>query len=291
LGGGRFDHHRATREGEKNSVSELIAFDLKISNDSALEKIITYARRDDIEGKGTISRDTIDRAFGLSGLIQNLNRLYPKNPEKVLKACAPFFLAHLNEEKKRAHEYPKEYIKKYDDGKVEAFIVPQSHNNVRCIMIESDMQGIVGFLRAHPEIKADVIAQRFSSGHINIITKQWRKINLKEVAAIVRVEEAKAKKIPFDKVNWRLLHNKGRMEKIGEWYYDTAANSLQNGGMLPEQVSSTNLNLKDIKWALINGLNYNALDKKCPQDSCLLKKCNFYFYNHIRCKKIRQEEK
>lgn len=288
MGGGRFDHHRATREGEKNSVSELVASTLKISDDPGLEKIISYARRDDLEGKGIVSKDSIDRAFGMSGLIQNLNRLYPKNPEKVLQSCAPLFLAHLEEEKKRAHEYPKEYMEKYDEGKVDAFIVTQGRNDVRCITIESDMQGMVGFLRAHPEIKADVVAQRFSTGHVNIITKQWRKINLKEVAAILRVEEAKAKKIPFDTVNWREMHNKGRMKKIEEWYYDTAANSLQNGGVLPEQVNPTKLDLKDIKWALINGLDYNAFDKKCPKDGCLSKKCNFYFYNLIRCQKVRQ---
>lgn len=290
LGGGKFDHHRATRVEEKFSVSDLVARVLKISDDPAFEKILTYARRDDLEGKGTISRDPIDRAFGMSGLIQNLNRSYPNDPEKVLEICAPLFLAHIKEEKKRAHEYPKEYMKQYDAGKVDAFIVPQGMMQVRCIMIESDVQGMVGFLRAHPEIQADVVAQRFSSGHINIVTRQWRKINLKDVVAIVRVEEARKKRIPFDKINWKFLFNKGKMKEIPEWYYDTATNSLQNGGMLPEQVSPTSLTLRDIKRALKIGLDPKALARECTK-SCRSKKCNLYFYNMPRCRKIRMEKK
>lgn len=291
MGGGRFDHHRPTRIEEKFSVSDLVAQALKISDDPAFEKILTYARRDDLEGKGTVSRDPIDRAFGMSGLIQNLNRAYPSHPEKVLEICAPLFLAHIKEEKKRAHEYPKEYMRRYDEGKVDAFIVPQGAKQVRCITIESDVQGMVGFLRAHPEIQADVVAQRFSSGHINIVTRQWRKINLKDVVAIVRVEEARKKKIPFDKINWRFLFNKGKMKEIPEWYYDTAANTLQNGGMLPEQVSPTNLTLRDIKRALKIGLDFKALARECPKTYCLLKKCSFYFYNLARCRKIRMAAK
>jgi len=288
LGGGRFDHHRQTRMQERFCATDLVAKDLGIDTNPGLEKIITYARRDDLEGKGIISKDSIDRAFGLSALIQNLNRHYIGHPEKVLATIAPLLLAHLKEEQKRAHEYPEEYRKKWDEGKIDAFIVNQGEKQIRVVLIESDIFGMAGFLRAHPEIKADVVAQRFASGHTNIITRQERRLNLKEVAAILRTEELKAKKYPFDRVNWRGLYNKGKMREVPEWYYDTAANTIQNGGMLAEQTKPTQLSLLDIKRALKVGLDFSALDPKCPQKFCLGKKCRFYFYNLIRCRKIRE---
>ncbi|MEW6407582.1 MAG: hypothetical protein AB1465_02730 [Patescibacteria group bacterium] len=288
LGGGRFDHHKQARVLERFSASDLVARDLGIQTDPSLEKILTYARRDDLEGKGTISKDTIDRAFGLSALIANLNRHYLGHPEKVLETVAPLLLAHLKEEQKRAFEYPEEYRKKWDEGKIDAFVVEQVGRQIRCILIESDVVGMVGFLRAHPEIKADVVAQRLGSGHINIITRQERHLDLREVAAVIRVEELKAKKFPFDRVNWKGLYNKGKMKEIPEWYYDTAANTIQNGGMLSEITRPTQLTLQDIKRALKIGLDYNFLDPRCPQTHCLFKKCRFYFYNLIRCRKIRQ---
>lgn len=288
LGGGRFDHHRQARVLERFSVSDLVARDLKIQNDPSLEKILTYARRDDLEGKGIISKDTIDRAFGLSALVANLNRHYLGYPEKVLETVAPLLLAHLKEEQKRAFEYPEEYRRKWDEGKIDAFVVEQVGRQIRCILIESDVIGMVGFLRAHPEIRADVVAQRFGSGHINIITRQERHLDLREVAAVIRVEELKAKKFPFDRVNWKELYNKGKMKEVPEWYYDTAANTIQNGGMLSEITRPTKLILPDIKRALKIGLDYNLLDPRCPRTHCLFKKCRFYFYNLIRCRKIRQ---
>lgn len=290
MGQGRFDHHRQTRSAERFSVSDLVARALKIADDPALEKILTYARRDDLEGKGIISTDPIDRAFGMSGLIQNLNRAYPGQPDKVLKTVAPLFLAHLKEEERRFKLYPEEYRKCWDDKKVDAFIVKQRGKQVRCILIESDVLGMAGFLRVHPKILADVVGQKLSSGHINIITKQWRRIDLRDVVAIIRVEEMRKKKIPFDKVNWKFLLAKGRMKEVEEWYYDTAANSLQNGGMMAEKVPPTNLDLKDIKKALKIGLDYTVLDPRCPKDHCRLKKCPYYFYNLLRCRKIRMGE-
>lgn len=288
LGGFKFDHHRQTRMQERFCATELVVQDLGVDTDPSLEKIITYAKRDDLEGKGTISRDTIDRAFGLSALIQQLNRHYVGHPEKVLETVAPFLLAHLKEEQKRAYEYPEEYRKKWDEGKIDAFIVNQGGRDARAVTIESDVFGMAGFLRAHPEIRADIVAQKHSSGHINVITKQERRLNLKEVAAILRVEELRKKKYPFDYVNWKFLFNKGKMKEVPEWYYDTAANTIQNGGMLAEITKPTQLSLRDVKEAIIAGLDFSVLHPKCPKRFCVGKKCPFYFYNLIRCRKIRE---
>ena len=44
-----------------------------------------------------------------------------------------------------------------------------------------------------------------------------------------------------------LLEKPGRMEQVDEWYYDTAANTLQNGGAAAAGIEPTALSLLDIE--------------------------------------------
>ena len=75
LGGGRFDHHG---KPEKTTASKLVSEYLGINELPALQKLLEYAERDDFFGKGTISSDALDRAFGLSGLIAVLYKKFSK---------------------------------------------------------------------------------------------------------------------------------------------------------------------------------------------------------------------
>ncbi len=279
LGGGRFDHHRKTRAEEQDCVAVIVARYLKVDEDPALFKLLAFAHRDDIEGKGIISKDRIDRAFGFSGLFLNVVRDFPKEPEKVFATVEPLLLAHLREERTRAHVLPKEYMTQYDAGNVDAFVVFHQGREVRCMSIISDRTGMVGFLRAHPNIKADVVIQRFTSGHTNIVTNQERKVDLTDVAALVRLEEARKKRIPFDSLPLAKLTAKAILPEIPEWYYDTAANTIQNGGLDPEGISATQCDLRALKRAVIFGLDPQSAHKR--GEGCT-KKCPYNGYRRHR---------
>ena len=112
VGGGKFDHHQMGK-----TLSQLVAEDLGISEDPALQKLLIYGERDDKFGLGTISSDSLDKAFGLSGLIASLNKAIPENPEKVIDAIAPLITAHYLEEKKKTEELPKELKDKLKEKK------------------------------------------------------------------------------------------------------------------------------------------------------------------------------
>ena len=58
LGGGTFDHHK--HKGE--SAATLVANYLGVMSNPSLKKLLAYAKRDDLEGKGTLSTDPLDRA-------------------------------------------------------------------------------------------------------------------------------------------------------------------------------------------------------------------------------------
>ena len=260
--GGVFDHHRETRSQETESVSQLVAKELKIQDDPALKKLLRFAYRDDIEGKGVLSKDAIDRSFGLPGLLNNLVRQYPEDPQRVFDIVEPVILGHLAEETMRHHVLPDDYRKKFDEGKVDAFLIPFRGKELRALTIDSDRKGMVGFLKAHPNIKADIVAQRFASGHINVVTNQQLTLDLAGVAERIRLAEAKARNMHESEFDASKLRDRARTDDFPMWYLDDTSRTVQNGGIDPEGTEPTKLSLEDVKLAIVEGLNDSDSQKK-----------------------------
>jgi hypothetical protein len=252
MGGGIFDHHTAKTEGREKCLSQLVAEYLGIHNNRALKNMLDYAWRDDTKGKGTISNDPIDRAFGLSGLINNMNRMLPDDQESVLRAIMPLLLAHYLEEKKRAEDFPAEYKMKLENGQLTIATIPTARGEVKIVSIETDEIGMAGFLRARKEVQADIVIQKTSSGHINIVTQQKRMFDLSEIAARIRKNElaAKGDARAVDEAELRLP---GKMTGIEEWYFDARAKTIQNGGIRPQWTNPTRLSLAAIGQIIKEG--------------------------------------
>jgi len=239
LGGGQFDHH--AHPGE--TVASLVAQALGVHEERILKKLLTWARRDDLEGKGTLSSDPLDRAFGLSGIITMLARQYQQRPEKVVELILPLFVAHLAEERGRQEVLPQEWKQLREAGQGGVFNIKTDRDTLRVDWARSNNIQLPGFLRAYFNI--DAIVQQLQSGHINIITKQSRHLDLREVAAGLRAAELGKQGREGDCLTWQELQRAGRVEAIPEWFYDVAANSLQNGGVRPEGVPVTRLALEE----------------------------------------------
>lgn len=247
VGHGKFDHH------DKNThLSYLIAKDLGIAEDSSLLKLLLYSERDDKFGLGTISTDSLDKAFGLSGLVAALNKS-TSDPEKVIAVVFPLIEAHYLEEKKRTQDLPAEFEKKLKEGKAEVFNLKQGSKKLKAVVIESDDASFPGWLRSIHGLKADIVCQRRGLGFTNIITKPLKKVDLRWVAACLRDEESKLKNkkagleetktnIPIPK-----LMTPGTIAEVPEWYYDRATNSVLNGGVNPKGIQPTQISLKRIR--------------------------------------------
>jgi hypothetical protein len=242
--GGRFDHHlvneRLGRRAE--CVSTLVAKALGLDNKPELKKLLTWAKRDDLEGKGTVSTDPIDRAFGLSGIIMNLNREYHATPQKILDVILPIIDVHVREEIRRHVELPQEWQKLLQEKKAETFMLQQGPADLKVGVIQSDNVALPGFLRAAHGF--DLLIQRRSTGHTNILTRQLRSIDLRPVVEELRLAEAQKK--GFFAGAEEELQKSGRLDGVPEWYYDTAANTIQNGGVSPEGVNPTALDLDEV---------------------------------------------
>ncbi len=244
LGKSRFDHHTDVHGRRDQCASGLIAEYLGIAKRPELRKLLNYVRRDDLEGKGTLSTDPLDRAFGLSGIIMNMNRVHADHPKVVLEFVISVFAAHVFEEYRRQVEMPAEWRDLKASGKgTEKMITARDGRSLRLIAVESDNISLPGFLRAF--IKADIVIQRGSSGHTNIITRQESRLDLKELVAAIRQEEARRKDLTLA-VDAETLRKPNHLAGVEEWFFDTAATTLQNGGVKPDGVTATRIDLPTI---------------------------------------------
>lgn len=253
LGNGKFDHHRLGPENTKYSTAHMVAKYLEIEDRQDLHKLLEFARRDDLEGKGTISNDSIDRTFGLSGLLTSLNKALPNDPQTVLNAVLPFLTAHFIEENKRHEIMPKEFQELQALGKVKKFTTPHLGKPVKVIYVESDNSGLAGYLRSRA-IGADLVIQRASTGHTNFVSRQQAQLQLKKLARLVKQKEAQKNNITLIE-KLEQLEMPGRTENLPHWFYDSRANTIQNGGLSPQGIPATTLTYIEIEQATKDGLN------------------------------------
>lgn len=258
LGGGRFDHHA---KKSQTTASDLVSEYLGVASEPSLAKLLEYARRDDFFGKGTVSDDPLDRAFGLSALIANLNKSLVKNPSKVVEVIMPIIIAHYNEEVRRTVELPKEFEDKLKSGQAEVFEVKQRKKKLKAVIVGSESGSLAGYLRSQQGGKFDIVAQWLPSGHVNILTRPTKRIDLRSLAALLRVSEAESFGESLE-MNVRDLARFGRLREIPEWYYDPATNSIQNGGLLPKDISPTKIPKEKLRKIIELGISEEMWDPR-----------------------------
>ncbi len=235
IGNGQFDHHN---KSPQTTAVNLISDYLGQKDNPALLRLKQFVERDDFYGKGIISTDQIDRAFGLPGLIGCLNKKYFTDPSKVVDIIHPLIEAYYEEEEKRAIGMPKELAEKLENGKATAIEFRQKGRKMKCIFIETDNPSMAGFLRSKLGGEFDVTAIKLSSGHTNVLTQQRRNVDLRSLAVLIRMQEAEAKGTPLSG-DPEAFAIPGKIKEVSNWYYDIATNSLLNGGPNPGSIQAT----------------------------------------------------
>lgn len=150
---------------------------------------------------------------------------------------------------------PQEWAELQANGLAKKFSVPTNVRPLTVVTVASDLPTIVGFLRAVGDVQADIVVQRMSSGHTNIVTKQDRdrtsdKLKIGPLVAAVRRAEAEKKGAAELLQPGVDLSKPGRVDGVEEWYFDTAANTIQNGGAASQGVTPTRLTLAEIEALL-----------------------------------------
>ena len=254
VGGGEFDHH-----GTDKCASEIVAEKLGVLKNPELRSMIAYARRDDTEGKGIVSKDPIDRTFGLSGLIASLNKQFTTDADRVVKTVLPLLEAQYKNAYEHFVELPQ-LVKSL--GQMDMFsseTINTPIKNTKIAFVSSDHIGLPGYLRSSVGGNYRVVAQRRTSGHVNIMTKQNPKIDLSHLMALIRLHELNlAGQSATDE---QTLYETGAHKQVPHWYFDPATNSLLNGGISPDEISATNIPWVELQAIILSALPESKIAK------------------------------
>ena len=212
----------------------------------------------------------------------NLANILKDNPERVLKLSLPIIKEYLdnNEEKtKTFFDYCSKAVK---EGKITSFSTNQNDRELKVVFIDSEYDDIAEFLFYKKEVMADIVVIFKPKDNIIIKTKKEKNIDLLDVVAILRVETARKHKVPFDKINKHILNRSGIMEGIPYWNFDQLNSEIRT-------VKSVHIDKTTVKRAIMIGVDTTKMAKRmCPsKEGCIGKKCDFYSYNMLRCRKRR----
>ena len=108
---------------------------------------------------------------------------------------------------------------------------------------------------------ADLVIQRASTGHTNFNTRQALRLELRKLARLVKLMEAQKLGIVLPVDSIADLELPGRTDRLPHWYYDTRANTLQNGGAKPQGIPPTNLIYEEIEALVKQGLNIERSER------------------------------
>ena len=273
IGRGRYDHHQL-EENTKECAATLIACDLGIDNDPALEKLLKLVVRDDLQGKSQPSE--------LPKLVKTMNAYYPENPEKVLAWLAEILEAIYSE------QLEFWWQKYFANARIDEVELPGN----RVLEVFSGQSNSRQFQTSCRRKGAAVVIQQRSSGHVQIFTDRRDKLIIDDIVQMVRLEEMKAKgKVEI--TDWKILRSPGKMPEVRQWYYQVEAQNLFNGSLTaPEDIPVTKLSLDKIREIVLLGINDNYFPHPgCRENGvCVRQQCPFYWYGLHRCRKLRFEE-
>ena len=116
---------------------------------------------------------------------------------------------------------------------------------------------MAGFLRSQLGGRFDVVAQILSSGHLNILTRPTKRVDLRSLTALIRAEEIiiSGKAAELQSFDMKRLATPGRIDEAPMWYFDIATNSLQNGGINPKDIEPTKVPRESLAKVLTIGLS------------------------------------
>ena len=262
VGGGPFDHHAGDF-----CASELVAKFLCLDKDPSLTRLLQYARRDDKEGKGTLSTDGIDRAFGLSGLIASLNKMHTQDPHKIVEVVLPLLEAHYLSAREHHVLLPKEIEEKKRSGKYIEKYVTQSGKKIKMGFVISDKPSMPTYLRSQQGPRLDIVVQKTeSTNHVCVLSRQDRGIDLSSAAALIRLREGQLQGLDLGN-DQTYLGKSGRIDEVPHWYFDPATNSLLNGGPHNTAVQESCIDWDEMKRIVDVGIEIGGAPQSIENDS------------------------
>lgn len=278
VGGGPFDEHATDKkERTENEVcATLVAKYLGVENVRALQKILFFVKREDLEG--------IKVKNELPMIIKFLHQAYKENPEEVARWTELAYKAYFEEEKKNTENLSDEEFEIYkktwepltlesatkllrehkdfswwkkfvDDamlfrerqfeeakfefrqrGKTEK-IIASDGKPVVVSFVESDNEEMNKFVRS---IGSHVVVQKNSRGNYAVMTDRKRGVNLSYAFMLLRMAEEHYRALPIQK-DETLLQKEGYLEGEPFWYLFHTKDMGFNGSLTTKDIEPTKI--------------------------------------------------
>lgn len=283
IGGGRFDEHPTfNRERKENEcAATLVAKELGISENPALERILKFVLNKDTKGAG--------HPFDLGSIVDTLYREYPDHPEEVIN----WAVIGLEAKHQEQLEFLTVTREEFEQNAEIVEILGPDGKTVKMVAVVSGNVLMNKFARSVHGCNAAIVIQQQPSGNVQIYTDKQQGLTLYDVVQMIRLAEQKAKGEVVT-TEWKELASEGKVKGVEEWFFIKPSQMLLNGSLTATEVPATQLTLEQIKEIVKIGINPDAFEPEhaptCSQGICNASKdnsCPWYPWGLHRCRKLR----
>jgi len=257
--------------GSKQLVATDMAKTLSVEEDKALQFILKYLRA---PANG-------ESMFDLKGLPALIYAMDPQDPMKAIN----WLFAGLNakfQDQTTFLEAVEKFKADVVAGKIEIKEVRTSRGRkIKIAIINNCTNRQMN--KAGRYCGMDMVIQRQLPGHVQIFTNKASRLDLSELAAMIRIEEQKAtgQSVTW---NWNQLRLEGTVPGVTNWFYHREGQMLLNGTPKLDQ-PATKILLSKILWLVEIALGQG--DVSC-EGSCN-KSCAWHAWGLDRCHQRRHQ--
>lgn len=183
----------------------------------------------------------------------------------------------------------------FEDAQIERFGNSNGNRRITIATIFSPVRRVARY--AVKDQNCTMAIQKESGGHVQILANAHYYYLLKDIAQMIRIEEAEIRKIDLEKIfnssaGVKYLRSEGIISEVRNWIF-FHGEFLLNGSPRNISVEPTIIRLEKIKQIVLFALDedpeYPHRFKRCKNlKNCMGDSCPHHKYNLIKCSKIRR---
>ncbi len=280
VGGGRFDEHPGVNVERKQgkSAAQLVAEDLGVDDEPALDMILDFVNKNDIKGFGN--------PLDLANLVLVMYQDHPT--DEVIAWATVGVEARYAERRSFFTEAKREF-----EMKARVMEVPRPSGKIKMAVIESDNDQVAKFAKSKSGCNAALVIQKRSTGNVQILVNKKSGVRIYDIVQMIRYveQEIRGKIVTTD---WGALASEGKVAGAENWFFHEEGQMLLNGSLTVTDMPPTLIPLERIveiaKIGLDNGSFEPGFAARCLKGKCASSRsnpCPWYAYGLHRCRSLR----
>lgn len=291
LGYGLLDEHRPAGNGDKvgTSCSQLVAEYLGVDARPEWKGILAYTLQTDRHGEQANSRQ--EARSRLKTMVDNGYRRTPEDPMRVLLMAFDAILdwVHADEEvlEAVADDLAQAPVHEFSQGgETRQLVVIETDNE---FALEGAMAS--GF---------DAVITKNSNGNVGIFAKKKARLAVRDLAALVRIEERRLHDgVELQReLKYQQLKEQGTLEESPLWHYQSAGGFILNGSQTHPEVTPSSIPLDNIVALTLIAFSDDRWPRdrapRCTAGQCTHSRqssCRWAWMGLQRCYQLQQAAK